>query len=136
MAGMLTKFGFTGSRDGMSEQQGDMLYFLLRHFRGSSHTPPEFMHGDCVGSDEEAHHIAQSLGYRIIVSPQNTRPDLRAHCEADQELPSKAPLDRNRDIVDWSEILLAAPPYPKRVRSGSWYTYNYAIDQVKRAWLL
>jgi hypothetical protein len=136
MTGMITKIGYTGSRDGMTEQQADMLFFLLHNFRGKGHTPPSFMHGDCVGADAAAHEIAHMLGYHIIIRPQNTAPDLRAHCDGDEILPAMAPLDRNRAIVDWSEILLAAPPYPYRVRSGSWYTYNYAFDQKKRAWLL
>ena len=35
-------------------------------------------------------------------------------------------LDRNRDIVDACEVLLATPDGPERLRSGTWSTVRYA----------
>jgi hypothetical protein len=122
----------------MSEEQEDMLHFLLLSFKDAkptTHSVVEFMHGDCTGSDEQSHEIARYLGYRITIIPQNTLPQFRAHCVADEELPAMAPLDRNRVIVDWSELMLCALTFPQR-RSGAWYTYNYAMSTKKRAWIL
>ena len=135
---MITKIGFSGHRTGMSNEQQDMLYFLLLSFRDAkpmSSSVVEFFHGDCVGADEQAHGIANYLGYRITTFPPQN-PSLRAFCEADEVLPAKPYLERNRNIVDASDVLLAAINFPASGRSGSWYTYRYAYDQKKRAWLL
>jgi hypothetical protein len=138
MTGMITKIGFTGPRTGMSEEQQDMLHFLLRNFREAkptTHSVVEFYHGDCVGADAQAHEIARYLDYRITTFPPQN-PSLRAFCEADEVLPTKPYLERDRNIVDASELLLAAVNFPASSRSGSWYTYRYAQENFKRAWLL
>lgn len=135
---MITKIGFTGPRDGMSKDQSELLLTLLRVFsvqRPPTHSVVEFFHGDCIGSDAQAHEIAHSLGYRITIFPPSN-PALRAFCEADEILPAKDYLERDRDIVDNSDLLLAAAVPPPRAGSGSWYTYNYASKKFKRAWLL
>lgn len=135
---MLTKIGFTGPRTGMSEEQQNMLYFLLLNFRDVKPSPSsvvEFYHGDCLGADAEANGIAHYLGYRITTFPP-VNPSLRAFCEVDEILPAKPYLERDRNIVDASEVLLAAVNFPASARSGSWYTYRYAQEQFKRAWLL
>jgi hypothetical protein len=41
-------------------------------------------------------------------------------------LPEREYLQRNRDIVDATDVLLAAPDGPERVRSGTWSTVRYA----------
>ena len=135
---MITKIGFTGPRTGMSESQADMLHFLLRNFKAAqptTHSVMEFLHGDCVGADAQAHDIARYLGYHITAFPPSN-PALRAFCKADEIRPTKPYLDRDRDIVDESEVLLAAINLPVKPHSGSWYTYKYAHDKFKRAWML
>lgn len=123
----------------MGDERADTLWQILNLFmsQGKVSDPnPEFWHGDCKGGDEEAHDIAHYLGYKTVLLPQNTRPEWRAHCEGDMILEPMEPLTRNRLMVDSTDLLLAAPPLPYRVRSGSWYTYDYAHGQRKRAWLL
>jgi len=34
--------------------------------------------------------------------------------------------DRNRDIVDACDVLIATPDGPQRRHSGTWYTIDYA----------
>lgn len=135
---MLTKIGFTGPRTGMSEEQQNMLWILLNTFKNAKpavNSVVEFFHGDCVGADEQAHDLARLLGYRVTILPPSN-PALRAFCEAEEVLDPKDYLERDRDIVDISEVLLAAVNFPVRPRSGSWYTYKYALERKKRAWLL
>lgn len=42
-------------------------------------------------------------------------------------LPVKKPLDRNRDIVEAAEVLIACPDGPERQRSGTWATIRHAL---------
>lgn len=45
---------------------------------------------------------------------------------------AKPPLDRNRDIVNGSDVMLVAPRERKEeLRSGTWATYRYAREQGK-----
>jgi len=90
--------------------------------------PTEFHHGDCVGADADAHRIVRSVlpECRIIGHPPSN-PSNRAFCEFDEVWAEKDYSVRNRDIVDATDELWAAP---KRnvieARSGTWSTYRYA----------
>jgi predicted Rossmann fold nucleotide-binding protein DprA/Smf involved in DNA uptake len=49
----------------------------------------------------------------------------------------KAPLDRNRDIVDAAAVLIAAPKeMTETLRSGTWATVRYARKQGKQVWIV
>lgn len=90
-------------------------------------------HGDCIGADELAHGIALGLEIRVILHPPKD-PKQRAWCKgAWKKRKLKPYLERNRDIVDESDILLAVPkdpnnePSANRARNqGTWYTIRYA----------
>jgi hypothetical protein len=85
-----------------------------------------FLHGDCIGADEEAHAIAAAIGYEIHIHPCDIAV-MRARCDAMVIHPPKPPLDRNRDIVRGSLIMTAAPGEAKEVlRSGTWATIRFA----------
>lgn len=108
--------------------------------------PTEFHHGCCVGADEETAcnvHFARRL-------PQNqeawgSRCKIHAHPSdlkgmvsdlakevSDVVMPSKAPLDRNKTIVNACDVLIACPKGPEEQRSGTWATVRYARKQGKR----
>jgi hypothetical protein len=112
------KIGFTGTQRGMTEIQAQMVddYFG---------TGTEFHHGDCIGADEQAHRLAKAAGCLIIIHPPSNL-NKRAFCVADNILPEKEYLDRNHDIVDSTELLLATPSGEKVLRSGTWATIRYA----------
>lgn len=132
------KIGFTGTQIGMSLGQMKALNYELAKMREfGTDTIHEFHHGDCIGSDSEAHEIALWLGYQIVIHPPNN-PIKRAYCgnwthraiEADY-------LVRNHNIVNSVEILIVAPKMNvEELRSGTWATYRYAKKMGKRIIML
>ncbi len=119
------KIGFTGTQIGMSQRQKDRLRWVIAD-------ASEFHHGDCIGADAEAHEIALGLGLKIVIHPPLLE-SKRAFCKgAFQVLDPKEYLDRNRDIVDCCQILIAAPRNMKEeLRSGTWSTIRYAKKTKK-----
>jgi len=117
------KLGVTATRDGMSdEQKQDFHDFLIWEDVGELH------HGDCVGGDADAHEIAMEVGGIYIVVHPPTDPKHRAFCEGHEIRPEKPYLERNKDIVDETEQLFAAPRdrHVEERRSGTWHTIRYA----------
>lgn len=116
------KIGFTGTRNGMTVQQGEAVEHLLYQLR-----PDEIHHGDCRGADAEFHGMA----YRICGSRRVVHPPLndlhRAFCEGEETKPAKSYHDRNHDIVDATDRLIATPLTDKEsFQSGTWTTIRYA----------
>lgn len=113
------KVGFTGSRDGMTDPQKVTVGELLAGAASLSH-------GDCQGADADAHHLAYSLNIWTIVHPP-TKAYLRAYCDGDATYPSMPYLDRDRKIVDTTDILVATPNgMAEKFSGGTWYTIHYA----------
>lgn len=120
------KIGFSGTRRGMSSEQSIAVFVLLKKLM-----PTEFHHGDCVGADEEAHGLAfQAWGLatkRVGHPPEDDA--LRAFCECDELRDPLPYLDRNRAIVNETEVLIAAPNGarpPILKGAGTWSTVEYA----------
>jgi len=91
-----------------------------------------FVHGDCIGSDDQADEIAVKLGLARVLRPC-TIEALRAHGERRgghvlKVYAPEAPLLRNDRIVRDTHILIAAPNGPEQQRSGTWYTIRRARD--------
>lgn len=127
--------GFTGTRHGMKWSQKGVVEDLLRQFYMSGDVTC-FHHGDCIGADEEAHDFAEECGFLIESHPCNI-PKMRAYCAAAQEFPEKPPLDRNRDIVDACDVLIAAPAdLTEQPKGGTWYTVRYARKLGRRIWIV
>lgn len=117
--------GMTGTRNAITHAQ----YAWLGIEIADCH---EFHHGACVGADAAGHHLAMSQQKRVIVHPPT---DQRLMMPFDGMVwnwkPAKPYLDRNRDIVDESDRLIALPEGPERPKSGTWHTIRYAVRAGK-----
>ena len=124
-------FGFTGTREGMTTQQMGHLASLLKHGK-------VLHHGDCVGADAQAHNIAQGLGYTEIILHPPKHNIWQAFCKGALEiLPARPYLERNHDIVDACDTLIAAPKQEQeQQRSGTWATIRYARKVGRRVVIL
>jgi hypothetical protein len=114
------KVGHSGSRNGMTNPQRARFTVEL-HRAGAK----ELHHGDCRGADEDAHKIGRQLGLWIVGHPP-TASGLRAYCICDEMRETRTFLVRNRAIVLETELLIATPQGPERLRSGTWSTIRYA----------
>lgn len=116
--------GFTGTRRGLSEPQRVELVETLARLRTEG--ARDFHYGDCVGADAEAFDVAFKLGYWTVAhlpTDDRTRAQTFPHI-AREPLPF---LERNRAIVEESDILIACPGQLREVlRSGTWATIRYA----------
>ena len=120
--------GFTGTQHGMTSAQKDRFREMV------SGTWDEFHHGDCIGADAEAHDILKNQRPLTLVAihpPIN--PSKRANKEGDFVYPPKPYLERNHDIVDVIDKLIATPyEFKEQLRSGTWATIRYATKKHKR----
>lgn len=127
--------GFTGTREGMSDNQKIELTKKLKEYI-SNNRNVIFHHGDCIGADKEAFEIAKSLDcYTISHPPVNEK--YRAFCKSNIILEAKDYLDRNKDIVNESIELIAAPlEDEEQLRSGTWSTIRYAKNKLTNVIIL
>ena len=116
----MIKVGFTGTQKGMTAIQ---LLRVSELIEGAA----ELHHGDCIGADDEVDKVAAILGIPKVIHPplENKK---RSFCARGQFLilRTKDYLERNRDIVDATEYLVAAPSGAEQIRSGTWSTIRYA----------
>lgn len=140
--------GFSGTQSGMTQFQKDTFASIL-HIHGVT----ELHHGDCIGADEQAHKIAYDEGITIFSIHPPSNPNKRAFCFDDRQdtkfnhiltdwkeydearvrwYPVRGYLERNQDIVDTVEMLIATPKeYVHTLRSGTWATIRYAWKTKK-----
>ncbi len=126
------RFGFTGTRRGMTAEQKDVLRYFLTGGSG------EFHHGDCIGADSEAHDIADECGYGIIIHPPNNYKE-RAWREVPLHMmrPELPYMARNREIVSETIALIAAPAeMEEHPRGGTWSTVRFARKQGRAVILI
>jgi len=115
------RIGFTGSRGGMTLAQKMAFRQLVAGGIG------DFHHGDCVGADAEAHDIMNPGWWNIIIHPP-IGSSLRAFKQGDEMRKCRPYMERNRDIVDECEWLIATPRETIEQRqSGTWATVRYAV---------
>lgn len=120
--------GFTGTQDGMTKTQ---LYSFIEVLDGTDIA--KFHHGDCWGADAQAHHLVRALTQASIITHPPSNSQKRAFVEADDILPCKDYLKRNRDIVDACDVLIATPKTREEERrSGTWSTVRYARNKKKK----
>jgi len=126
--------GFTGTQAGMTIRQRNQLRRILQSYfdQGAVY----FHHGDCIGADEQAHDIAEEIGYKVIIHPP-VNPKKRAFKKPFIARNPKQYMDRNQDIVDESDILIGAPKEEiEQLRSGTWSTVRRAIKAEREVILL
>jgi hypothetical protein len=124
--------GFTGTSRGMTHRQHVEVADLFQDLQLTI-----LHHGDCVGSDQQAHDIAVGLA-RIIIHPPLDK-SKRAFCIGyDSILPAYEFLTRNKHIVrDSPGGLIATPRQDHEVlRSGTWQTIRYAMKLGRTVWIV
>ena len=134
-------FGFTGTRQGLDEEQIFELEVLLREFKkwhDTTHTsPPVFHHGDCIGADDQAASTANWLDYYVVAHPCFITSQRAYNPCSRIVLTPKAPLERNHDIVEIADYIIACPAsQEEEQRSGTWATIRYARKMGKRVTLI
>jgi hypothetical protein len=84
-------------------------------------------HGDCKGSDAQAHKIAFDLGIKICIHPPSKRTERAYATGASKTMPAKPYIERNHAIVSDTLLLIATPDTAaEKLRSGTWATIRYA----------
>jgi hypothetical protein len=121
------KVSFTGTREGMTDEQKQTFAKLLKKLNCTL-----LIHGDCKGADKHAHDIAIENGLdseNIHLRPCNLK-KWRAKCDGKVIAKPKDPLDRNKEIVADGEILIGTPATEYELyRGGTWYTLHHARDE-------
>lgn len=131
----LLDLGFTATRGSLTKAQAAAVRLPLCAAK-------TVRHGDCRGGDAHIHRLTliekrartdpEDTPLRIIIHPGDL-PFMRAHCGSWDEIhPEKRCLDRNHDIVDACDMLVALPKEgQEQLRSGTWATIRYARKQKK-----
>lgn len=116
--------GVTGTSGPTTTEQ---ISWLWQGLQGSlKHEPVVSLHhGDCIGVDDIAHSFAEWMHIPVVIHPPDNDKK-RAFCQSEDVREPKPYLDRNHDIVDECEFLLAVPAGPEILRSGTWATVRYA----------
>lgn len=125
--------GFTGTRAGMTNEQIRIVGSLL-----DSYKPEEAHHGDCIGADAQFHVLALERGIRIIIHPASGVGVQRAYCTGAYFVHDpKPPLERNKDIVDACDSMIATPKeHMEIIRSGTWAAVRYTVKQGKSVYIV
>ncbi len=122
--------GFTGTRAGMTQAQKDIVKYELKLFR-----PDAVAHGDCIGADADFDAICKELGILRYAFPGNLDAQ-RAHTDAIQFQMPKPPLERNDDIIAYSQRMFACPKgMVEELRSGTWATIRHAKKASKMTYV-
>lgn len=126
------KAGFTGTQAGMTQRQ--MVSFINVVGRiHSVNSIDEFHHGDCIGADEQAHELVNAyLKWPDICIHPPTNQSKQAFCAGHYRFKPKPYLDRNHDIVEMTDVLIATPKeFEEQLRSGTWATIRWAKKKGK-----
>ncbi|KKK99140.1 hypothetical protein LCGC14_2635740 [marine sediment metagenome] len=125
--------GFTGTRNGMTKKQKEAFKDIIILLEID-----EFHHGDCIGADFSAHEIIKEINtnIKVIIHPPSYA-KYRSFCKGNVILGQKPYLDRNKDIVDHSNLLIATPgEFKEKLRSGTWSTIRYARKKDKPIYII
>jgi hypothetical protein len=130
---MPLKIGFTGTQKGMTFDQKNNFLVTMRDLNNDFHLT-EFHHGDCIGSDADAHRLVQIYFPHVEIKKHPPEdPKKRAFCEGGFPYKEKPYLERNHMIVDSTDVMIATPDgESEELRSGTWATIRYAKKQNKK----
>lgn len=126
------RLGFTGTRNGTTAEQRATLRSLLTSLKiGEVH------HGACLGADTDFAVLMDDLvhDHTVHAHPSNLSGMTSTHALslADAIHDPMPPLERNRDIVNASDLLIACPQgKEEELRSGTWATIRYARRMGKQ----
>ena len=115
---IIVVLGTTGTRNGGGFARCQKFYQFLDGVT-------EFHHGDCVGWDLECFTVCQHLGITTVSHPPDNDA-FRAFAKSTFIHPPMPYLERNKNIVNAVDFIIAAPDGPEKVRSGTWSTVRYA----------
>jgi ribA/ribD-fused uncharacterized protein len=116
------RIGFTGTRHGMNDCQ----LLTLKRVIGGVDSVESVHHGDCVGADCQFHQTCRERSFSVVLHPPIQQQN-RAWCSGASAIrPSLGYLQRDHQIVDESDILIATPDGIEKLRSGTWATVRYA----------
>lgn len=129
------KVGFTGSQNGMSTAQ---LHTLRDWTIDAIDEIEEWHHGCCVGADTQSFLQTYEI-FRELLTDDELREMFHFHPPTNTDKASdlrqflgtwhdpRPYLVRNREIVDDTDVLIAAPGRDEEaIRSGTWSTIRYA----------
>lgn len=125
---LMRALGFTGTQGGMTPDQRRAVESFLKE-----KAPSIVHHGDCIGADADFHDAVEATlpGASIEIHPPRN-PSKRAFKKGHRLHPVKEYLDRNVDIVNVSDELLAIPKaFEEEQRSGTWFTVRQARKRGK-----
>jgi len=131
--GEVVRVGFTGTQVGMTGPQCMVFMRLMKELG-----PVEFHHGDCIGADALAAKLVLSNfpDCKVVCHPP-VYTSKQANVGGHVVLPRKPYLDRNHDIVNASDVLVATPKEKEeQLRSGTWATVRYARRRGKKVRLV
>lgn len=139
---MVIKIGFTGNRNGLNNIQKEEIHIILDKYDDII-----VSHGDCIGADSDFHKLC--IEYRnehnsnkqknliIHIYPPN-KSILRGFNKGDILMTEKPYLERNLDIINNSDIIIACPidKTKEELRSGTWSTIRQAKKLNKDVYIL
>lgn len=124
--------GFTGTRKINSNQRA-VLGKIADALLVSGFVDNSLSHGNCRGADEAMHFAIMCLVYpwhvKIHPGPESQWDAGQLPCATPHALTScerRPYLERNKAIIDASQLCLAVVDGPERKRSGTWSTVRYA----------
>ena len=130
--------GFTGTQKGMTPEQYDYVELLLERKMDEIEC---VHHGDCIGADSDFDYCSSRVMLKIVIHPP-INPSKRAFCwkrryEKHDWVEPKEYLERNHDIVDACDMLMATPgEFEEILRSGTWATIRYARKKGKKIFII
>lgn len=141
--------GFTGTREGMTEDQLERFSILIHESLGGyAKDGLTLYHGMCKGADEQAHYnFMLCINWGVIGFPSNVpntqmnrRPIAVKFDNWDgfsKVYKPQDPLERNKLIVEHCDVLIATPKSRQEERrSGTWSTIRYARKLKKPVYII
>lgn len=118
-------YGFSGTQAGCTPKQLDALTRVFWELLDEGIT---WQHnGDCIGADEQAGKLWLQMGGAIHLHPPGINSKRAFLQDIDEGSHPKPYRERNQDIVNASERLVATPGgMEEELRSGTWMTIRMA----------